>query len=49
MTAVEHIEVGVGPVSEADVIAVARGGAGVKLSEAALAAITDSRAEIDAS
>ena len=40
----QRIEVGTAPLTEADVVAVARGGAGVELSPKALALITDSRA-----
>jgi histidine ammonia-lyase len=42
------ISVDVGAVSEADVVAVARYGAGVELAERALGAIIDSRAVVDA-
>ena len=42
------ITVGVGPVFLGDVVAVARGGAGVRLSDEALAAIDAGRATIDA-
>jgi histidine ammonia-lyase len=41
------ITVGVGPVSPADVVAVARGGAGVVLSDESLAAIETSRAAVE--
>jgi histidine ammonia-lyase len=43
----ERVTVGVGPLSEAEVLAVARYGAGVELGEDALAAITASRAVVD--
>jgi histidine ammonia-lyase len=43
----EPVLVGIGPVSFADVIAVARHGAPVRLSDAALAAVSDSRTRID--
>ncbi|HEY1568747.1 MAG TPA: aromatic amino acid lyase, partial [Solirubrobacteraceae bacterium] len=42
------VTVGVGPVSRAEVVAVARGGAPVQLSAEALAAIDAGRATIDA-
>ena len=45
---VEPVLVGVGPVSFAELVAVARDGAPVRVSDAALAAVTDSRARIDA-
>ncbi|MEZ0580077.1 histidine ammonia-lyase [Nocardioides sp. MH1] len=41
------VEVGTGPVSFADVIAVARGGAGVRLSEEALAAVDRARTVVE--
>src|ERR1700722_17455113 len=44
----QSIEVGVGPVSENDLVAVARHNAGVTLSDAAIAAITASRAVVEA-
>jgi histidine ammonia-lyase len=44
---VEHITVGVGPLSIADVVAVARGGAAVRLSPEALTAIDDARKVVD--
>jgi histidine ammonia-lyase len=43
----QSITVDVGPLSESDVIAVARHGAGVRLGEAAIAAIEASRAIVD--
>ena len=43
----ERVVVGTGPLTEQDVVAVARHGAGVELSPAALEAITASRAVID--
>ena len=43
----QTVEVGVGPVRPAEVVAVAREGAGVRLSEAALAAIDEARAAVD--
>ncbi|HEU5266213.1 MAG TPA: histidine ammonia-lyase, partial [Jatrophihabitans sp.] len=43
----ERISVGTGPLTEADVIAVARGGAGVELDPAALAAIASARKVVD--
>ena len=43
----ERVTVGVGPLSEADVVAVARYGAGVQLGEDALGAIAAARAVID--
>jgi histidine ammonia-lyase len=43
-----RVEVGVGPVGEADVVAVARDGAGVVLTDEAVAAITAARAVVDA-
>jgi histidine ammonia-lyase len=43
-----QVTVGRGPVSEADVIAVARGGSGVRLGDDAIAAISATRATIDA-
>jgi histidine ammonia-lyase len=48
MTVMSVITVGAGPLSRAEVVAVARGGAGVALSAEAEAAITASRAVIDA-
>src|SRR3954471_18079335 len=42
-----QVVVGTGPVSPADVVRVARGGAGVRLADEALTAITASRAVID--
>jgi histidine ammonia-lyase len=44
----QRIEVGVGPVTESEVVAVARGGAGVALAADALAAIAAARAVVDA-
>ncbi|MDQ2797416.1 MAG: aromatic amino acid lyase, partial [Actinomycetota bacterium] len=44
----ERIEVGTGSLSEADVVAVARHGAGVSLAPAALAALAASRAVVEA-
>ena len=44
---VEHITVGVGPLSIADVVAVARRGAAVRLSPEALAAIDTARKVVD--
>jgi len=44
----QQVEVGIGPVSEADVVAVARGGAGVRLAPDALEAIATSRRRIEA-
>jgi histidine ammonia-lyase len=43
----ESVRVGVGPVSDDDVLAVARGGAGVTLSDEALAAIDRARAVVE--
>ncbi|MBV9822787.1 MAG: aromatic amino acid lyase, partial [Actinobacteria bacterium] len=43
-----QVSVGVGPVTEADVVAVARDGAPVELSEESLAAIAASRAVVEA-
>ena len=43
----QTVEVGVGPVRPAEVVAVAREGAGVRLSEAALAAIDEARAAVE--
>src|SRR5438094_726931 len=42
-----RITVGTGPLSESDVVAVARGGAGVELDPAALEAIAASRAVVE--
>jgi histidine ammonia-lyase len=44
----DRVVVDVGPLSEPDVLAVARGGAGVELSSAATHAIADSRRVIEA-
>ena len=44
----QRITVGVGPLTEAEVVAVARDGAGVELAADALAAIAASRAIVDA-
>ncbi|HEU5007547.1 MAG TPA: histidine ammonia-lyase [Jatrophihabitantaceae bacterium] len=44
----QRITVGTGPLTEDDVVAVARGGAGVELDAAALDAITTARALVDA-
>jgi histidine ammonia-lyase len=44
----QRISVGVGPLSEADVVAVARGGAGVALAADAVAAIAATRATVEA-
>jgi histidine ammonia-lyase len=44
----QRISVGVGPLSEADVVAVARGGAGVELAADAVAAISATRATVEA-
>ena len=44
----EVVTVGIGPVSFADIVAVARGGAGVTISEEAAAEIDTSRARIEA-
>jgi histidine ammonia-lyase len=44
----QRITVGTGPLSEAEVVAVARDGAGVELGPEALAAIAESRAVVDA-
>lgn len=41
------VEVGVGPVSFADLVAVARGGAGVRLSDGALAALRHARTVVE--
>ncbi|MBZ5737857.1 histidine ammonia-lyase [Nocardioides mangrovi] len=46
-TALDPVEIGVGPVSFADLVAVARGGAAVRLGEDALAAIDRARAVVD--
>ena len=43
-----QVTVGVGPLTEAEVVAVARGGAGVELAPEALAAIAASRAIVEA-
>ena len=43
-----QVVVGVGPVSPSDVVAVARGGAGVRLDDEALAAMARSRAVVEA-
>jgi histidine ammonia-lyase len=43
----QRITVGVGPVNESELVAVARGGAGVELSADALAAISAARAVVD--
>ncbi len=43
----QRITVGPGPLTEAEVVAVARGGAGVELDAAAVAAITASRAVVE--
>src|SRR4051812_13982171 len=43
----EQVVVGIGPVSPEDVVRVARGGAGVRLADDALAEITRSRAIVD--
>jgi histidine ammonia-lyase len=43
----DRITVGTGPLTEADVVAVARGGAGVQLAESALAAIAASRGIVE--
>jgi histidine ammonia-lyase len=45
---VSRIAIGTGPVSEGDVVAVARGGAGVVLDEQARQAIAEARAVVDA-
>jgi histidine ammonia-lyase len=47
MTARAIVEVGAGPLSFADVVAVARGGAGVRLAESALASIALGRDVVD--
>src|ERR1700712_5729578 len=44
----QNITVGVGPITEADLVAVARHGAGVTLDAGAVAAITASRAIVEA-
>jgi histidine ammonia-lyase len=44
----EPVQVGVGPVSFDDVVAVARGGAPVQLTDEALAAVAETRVRIDA-
>jgi histidine ammonia-lyase len=44
----QRVEVGIGPVTEDELVAVARGGAGVVLSTQALAAITVTRATVEA-
>ena len=44
----DRVVVDVGPLSEPDVLAVARGGAGVELSPAAAQAISESRRVIEA-
>src|SRR4051812_42648587 len=43
----DRITVGTGPLSEADVVAVARGGAGVQLADAALVAIAATRSVVE--
>jgi histidine ammonia-lyase len=43
----DRIVVGVGPLSESDVVAVARGGSGVELSDDALTALAASRATVE--
>ena len=46
-TALRRVVVGTGPLTVADVVAVARGGAGAELSEEALRAVADGRELVD--